>query len=109
MPLARPPQFDLSGHHPRMSSSASPNVTGSFRYVKLWSSTSSSSKRAGTSTARNGKGEDKARQMVEFGHVLPEPGDEPAWMAALPEADRKRMQNISVDTPELIKTQADGI
>jgi phenylpyruvate tautomerase PptA (4-oxalocrotonate tautomerase family) len=25
-----------------------------------------------------------ARQMVEFGHVLPEPGDEPAWMAALP-------------------------
>lgn len=40
-----------------------------------------------------------ARQMVEFGHVLPEPGDEPAWMAALPEADRKMMQNISVDTP----------
>jgi phenylpyruvate tautomerase PptA (4-oxalocrotonate tautomerase family) len=37
-----------------------------------------------------------ARQMVEFGHVLPEPGDEPAWMAALPETDRKMMQNISV-------------
>jgi len=36
-----------------------------------------------------------SRQMVEFGHVLPEPGDEPAWMAALPEADRKMMQNIS--------------
>ena len=36
-----------------------------------------------------------ARQMVEFGHVLPEPGDEPAWMAALPETDRKMMQNIS--------------
>jgi len=33
-----------------------------------------------------------ARQMVEFGHVLPGPGDEPAWMAALPEADRKMMQ-----------------
>ena len=33
-----------------------------------------------------------ARQMVEFGHVLPEPGDEPAWMAALPETDRKMMQ-----------------
>jgi phenylpyruvate tautomerase PptA (4-oxalocrotonate tautomerase family) len=36
-----------------------------------------------------------ARQMVEFGHVLPEPGDEPAWMAALRETDRKMMQNIS--------------
>jgi phenylpyruvate tautomerase PptA (4-oxalocrotonate tautomerase family) len=35
-----------------------------------------------------------ARQMVEFGHVLPEPGDEPAWMAALPETDRKMMQII---------------
>jgi phenylpyruvate tautomerase PptA (4-oxalocrotonate tautomerase family) len=33
-----------------------------------------------------------ARQMVEFGHVLPEPGDEPAWMAALPETARKMMQ-----------------
>jgi len=30
--------------------------------------------------------------MVEFGHVLPEPGDEPAWMAALPETDWKMMQ-----------------
>ena len=37
-----------------------------------------------------------ARQMVEFGHVLPEPGDEPAWMAALPETDRKMMQNVGV-------------
>ena len=27
-----------------------------------------------------------ARQMVELGHVLPEAGDEPAWMAALPES-----------------------
>ena len=36
-----------------------------------------------------------ARQMAEFGHVLPEPGDEPAWLATLPETDRKMMQNIS--------------
>jgi hypothetical protein len=35
-----------------------------------------------------------ARQMVEFGHVLPEPGDEQKWTAALPEADRKMMQAI---------------
>jgi phenylpyruvate tautomerase PptA (4-oxalocrotonate tautomerase family) len=40
-----------------------------------------------------------AQQMVEFGHALPEPGDEPAWMAALPETDRKMMQNIGVGHP----------
>ena len=34
------------------------------------------------------------RQMIEFGHVLPEPGDEPAWTDALPEADRSFMQSI---------------
>ena len=34
------------------------------------------------------------RQMIEFGHVLPEPGDEPAWTAALPEDDRAFMQSI---------------
>jgi phenylpyruvate tautomerase PptA (4-oxalocrotonate tautomerase family) len=34
------------------------------------------------------------RQMMEFGHVLPEPGDEPAWTAALPEQDRAFMQSI---------------
>ena len=28
--------------------------------------------------------------MVEFGHVLPEPGDEAAWTAALPQYDRRR-------------------
>ena len=33
-----------------------------------------------------------ARDMVEYGHVLPEPGGEGAWMAALPEADRAWMQ-----------------
>ena len=32
-----------------------------------------------------------ARDMIEYGHILPEPGDEAAWMEALPVADRKRM------------------
>jgi hypothetical protein len=36
----------------------------------------------------------QARQMVEFGHVLPEPGEEPAWTAALPQSDREMMQTI---------------
>ncbi|WP_050423365.1 tautomerase family protein [Bradyrhizobium tropiciagri] len=35
------------------------------------------------------------RQMIEFGNVLPEPGDEPAWTDALPEADRVFMQSIT--------------
>ena len=39
-------------------------------------------------------GELPARQMVEFGHLLPEAGDEPAWTAALPAADREFMQSI---------------
>lgn len=34
------------------------------------------------------------RQMIEFGHVLPEPGDEAKWSAALPAADREFMQAI---------------
>ena len=34
------------------------------------------------------------RQMIEFGYVLPEPGDEPAWTEALPEQDRAFMQSI---------------
>lgn len=34
------------------------------------------------------------RAMMEFGHVLPEPGDEAAWTAALPAADRQRMEDI---------------
>lgn len=34
------------------------------------------------------------RQMIEFGHVLPEPGDEPVWTAALAEEDRAFMQSI---------------
>jgi len=35
-----------------------------------------------------------ASAMLEFGHVLPEPGKEAAWSAALPEADRQFMQSI---------------
>ena len=34
------------------------------------------------------------RQMIEFGHLLPEPGDEPEWTAALPPADRAFMQSV---------------
>lgn len=34
------------------------------------------------------------RQMIEFGHVLPEPGDEPAWTEGLPDEDRTFMQSI---------------
>jgi phenylpyruvate tautomerase PptA (4-oxalocrotonate tautomerase family) len=34
------------------------------------------------------------RQMIEFGHLLPEAGDEPAWTAALSTADREFMQSI---------------
>src|SRR5262245_58121128 len=36
------------------------------------------------------------RQMVEFGHVLPEAGDEARWAAALPEADRAQMQSFGL-------------
>ncbi len=34
------------------------------------------------------------RQMVEFGHVLPEPGGEAAWTAGLPKEDRERMERM---------------
>ena len=33
-----------------------------------------------------------ACDMVEYGHVLPEPGDETHWMESLPAADRARMK-----------------
>ena len=33
-----------------------------------------------------------ARDMIEYGHILPEPGDEQAWMDGLPETDRLRTQ-----------------
>ncbi len=39
-------------------------------------------------------GELPARQLIEGGHVLPEPGDEDAWFEALPVADRAWMQAI---------------
>ena len=35
-----------------------------------------------------------AAAMVEFGHILPEAGDEAAWTEALPPDDRRRMQAI---------------
>lgn len=39
-------------------------------------------------------GEMPARQMIEGGHVLPEPGDEADWLAGLPASDRDWMQTI---------------
>jgi phenylpyruvate tautomerase PptA (4-oxalocrotonate tautomerase family) len=39
-------------------------------------------------------GELPPRQMIEFGHVLPEPGDELIWTAALPTAEREWMQSV---------------
>lgn len=33
-------------------------------------------------------------QMVEYGHVLPEPGGEAAWLAGLPAADRAAMEAV---------------
>ena len=35
-----------------------------------------------------------ARQMAEYGHVLPEPGDEQAWLDRLPAEDRTYMQSV---------------
>ena len=35
-----------------------------------------------------------ARAMAEFGHMLPEPGDDDAWLAALPDEDRKRLEQL---------------
>ncbi len=32
------------------------------------------------------------RDMIEYGHVLPEPGSENDWMTNLPAKDRERMQ-----------------
>jgi phenylpyruvate tautomerase PptA (4-oxalocrotonate tautomerase family) len=37
------------------------------------------------------------RQMIEFGHLLPEPGDEADWVAALPVDDHIFMQSIQDD------------
>jgi phenylpyruvate tautomerase PptA (4-oxalocrotonate tautomerase family) len=35
-------------------------------------------------------------QMAEYGHVLPEPGEESAWLAALPAGDRQLMERSSL-------------
>jgi phenylpyruvate tautomerase PptA (4-oxalocrotonate tautomerase family) len=35
-----------------------------------------------------------AHQMAEYGHILPEPGDEQSWLDGLPQADRAYMQSI---------------
>jgi phenylpyruvate tautomerase PptA (4-oxalocrotonate tautomerase family) len=40
-------------------------------------------------------------QMAEFGHILPEPGKEPAWAAALPESERQRMESIGIRAPAI--------
>ena len=37
-----------------------------------------------------------ARDMIEYGHILPEPGDEASWMEALPEADRARIKKTGL-------------
>ncbi len=38
-----------------------------------------------------------SRQMIEFGQVLPEPGNEAAWTEALPDEIRSFMQSIGRD------------
>ena len=35
-----------------------------------------------------------AKNMAEFGQVLPEPGAEDAWLAALPQAERDRLHKL---------------
>jgi phenylpyruvate tautomerase PptA (4-oxalocrotonate tautomerase family) len=35
-----------------------------------------------------------AKNMAEFGRILPEPGGEEAWMAALPQAEQNRLRKI---------------
>ncbi len=35
-----------------------------------------------------------ARQMAEYGHILPEPGSEQAWLDGLPAQDRAFMQSV---------------
>ena len=36
-----------------------------------------------------------ARQMIEYGYVLPDPGDEEVWTNALPKEDREFMQSVA--------------
>jgi phenylpyruvate tautomerase PptA (4-oxalocrotonate tautomerase family) len=35
-------------------------------------------------------------QMAEYGHILPEPGEESTWLAALPALDRELMERSSL-------------
>ena len=35
-------------------------------------------------------------QMAEYGHILPEPGEESAWLASRPAADRELMERSSL-------------
>jgi phenylpyruvate tautomerase PptA (4-oxalocrotonate tautomerase family) len=35
-----------------------------------------------------------AKQMAEYGHILPEPGGEKAWLDGLPGEDRAHMQSV---------------
>jgi phenylpyruvate tautomerase PptA (4-oxalocrotonate tautomerase family) len=35
-----------------------------------------------------------AKRMAEYGHILPEPGDEQAWLSNLPADDRAQMLNV---------------
>jgi hypothetical protein len=35
-----------------------------------------------------------AKQMAEYSHVLPDPGDEKAWLEELPAKDRTYMQSV---------------
>jgi phenylpyruvate tautomerase PptA (4-oxalocrotonate tautomerase family) len=35
-----------------------------------------------------------ASQMAEYGHILPEPGDEKAWLDGLPAEDRAHMNSV---------------
>ncbi len=37
-----------------------------------------------------------AKNMAEFGQVLPEPGGEEAWMAALPQAEQDRLRKMGL-------------
>jgi phenylpyruvate tautomerase PptA (4-oxalocrotonate tautomerase family) len=39
-----------------------------------------------------------AQAMVEFGHILPQAGDETIWTSELPTADREFMQRIAQET-----------
>lgn len=35
-----------------------------------------------------------SRAMSEFGHILPEPGDEEEWLAKMPDEDRRRLMSL---------------